>query len=157
MAKKKNKTLFYLSVAAIAFAAISLIALFLPTIVWKDSDKSYTGLQIAFGYKTKVLGSEIGVFKFSIMNVLTYVLAIGGIVLTLMNAKGKSKLFSLLATACFVVSAVFFFSAIGFTVPASDYVTNETLKKTFELGAGAIVGGICMILAAVCSVGKLLK
>lgn len=157
MAKKKNQIPFYLSVASIALAAIAIVMIFLPAIVAEEMDTTYTGLQVVFGYSDKIVGQEVDVWKFSFMNFLTYAALIAGLVLSVLNLKGGNKLFGLIATACFVVAAVFFFSTVGFTVPASDYIDSEDLKEFFTLGAGPIIGAICSILAAGASGYNLVK
>lgn len=152
MAKKNKKIPFYLSVATIALAAIAILTIVMPAIVWDKMEQAYSGLEVTFGCKEEIVGKEVEVFKFSFMNFLPYLLLIGGIVLTVMNLKGGSGLFKIVSAACFVVAAVLFFMVVGNTVPNSDYVTGEELKEVFEMGAGAIIGAICSILAAGVSV-----
>ena len=96
------------------------------------------------------------------MNLLTYILALAGTVLSLLNllAKKPNKLFSLLAMVAFVVSAVFFFCTVSFTSVNEDAskifdLFGGDIKELFKLGVGAIVGGVLSILAALASAASL--
>lgn len=156
MAKKKTKMKSYLPLAAAIFGVLALIMLFLPAIV--VGDESYNGLKVVFGYteKAEVFGStiETKILKFSFMNLLPYLLVIGGIVLNVLNRKNGSKLFALIATACFIVATVFFFCTIGSTVLAGDMNDKivEAIKDEWKLGVGSILAAICSILAGLASI-----
>lgn len=159
--KKKSKGLLgtVIALAAIVLGIVSLCMLFAPCVGVKDTETTYTGAQLMFGYTKKldVLGStvETELFKFS-ANFVTFVLLIVGIVLAVLALLGKlGKIAPLVSAACFIVAGVFWFLIISFCSPAvsdalgSD-VQAEAIKKakeTLELGAGAIVGGILSILA----------
>ena len=82
MAKKAKKRqldmIINFVVTLLGLAAI--VMMFLPNVGINDSDKTFTGLQIAFGYNRKVGNSEVAVFNFSFMNLLTFILAAVGVV-----------------------------------------------------------------------------
>ena len=151
MAKKKilNKELKgILSIAGIILGAIAVIMMFLPAIGIKDSETTYTGLQLAFGYKTtkEILGSTVTTvhFDFSFMNLLTYLLLIGG-----------GRFASFIAMGLTLVAGIFFFLTISFCIPNADlsdlYVAfGGNLKDNFVLAAGSIIGGITSILSCAC-------
>ena len=135
--------------------------LFLPAIGIKDTDTTYTGLQITFGYKDSLLGFEYTVFDFSFMNLLTYILAVVGIVFSVLSAMGKgSKFAAFIAAAAFAVSGVFFFLSVSYTLPNEDaskiisFVGGD-IKDALTLAYGAIIGGVASLLAAVCNLGKI--
>ena len=123
----------------------------------KTTTTTYSGAQIAFGYTAKAetsFGTLSGeVWKFSFMNLLTYIFALIGIVFAVLAFFGiLNKISSFIAAACFLVAGVFFFCSVPFTIPAAEKATMEGWK----LGAGAIVGGIFAILSAACCVVKAL-
>ena len=148
-------------------ALLSLIALIVglcvPAISYtveafgKTTTSTYTGAQVTFGYTAKAeagLGTaSLEVWKFSFLNLLTYILLLAGMVFALLALFGKlGKISAFVAAACFLVAGVFFFCSVPFTVPASEKATMEGWK----LGAGAIVGGVLAILSAACCVVKAL-
>ncbi|MBQ8429314.1 MAG: hypothetical protein IJX30_04395 [Clostridia bacterium] len=134
----------YLPLGAAAFGVIALIMVFLPSVkleFW-GVEETWNGFQTAFGHK------EDGqtVFKFSFMNCVTWALLIGGIacaVLSYMNA--NNKLFGYIAIVALFVAGIFFFCTVGFLN------VEQEAKDMLDLGAGAIIAGICSILAAICA------
>ena len=74
--------------------------MFLPAVGIKDTDTTYTGMQVAFGYtevtKLPIIGTEIKatIFNFSFMNMLTYILALVGVVFSILAALGKGSKFA---------------------------------------------------------------
>ena len=75
MAKRKSSVGKPLSFVAAVLGLVAVVMLFLPAIGIKDTDTTYTGLQITFGYQESLLGFEYTVFDFSFMNLLTYIRA----------------------------------------------------------------------------------
>ena len=96
MAKRKSSVGKPLSFVAAVLGVVAVVMLFLPAIGIKDTDTTYTGLQITFGYKESLLGFEYTVFDFSFMNLLTYILAVVGIVFSVLSAMGKGSKFAAL-------------------------------------------------------------
>ncbi len=167
MAKRKSSVGKPLSFVAAVLGLAAVVMLFLPAIGIKDTDTTFTGLQITFGYKGKVpsLGLEYTVFNFSFMNLLTYILAVVGIVFSVLSAVGKgSKFAAFIAAAAFAVSGVFFFLSVSYTLPnegASKFISliisfaGGDIKDVLTLAYGAIIGGVASLLAAVCNLGKI--
>ena len=162
MAKKKIDLGMIATLAAAVLGVIAIIMLALPAIANKVStDTVYSGWDVAFGLteKATVGGATISreIFKFSFMNVLTYLLVIAGIACTVLNYLGKGgKYMNLIATVTFLLAGIFFFLVIPFSMPnvggeATIEEIAELKEEFFKLGAGAIIGGICSILAAVAS------
>ena len=157
MAKRKKikKTLpLALSAAAIILGIVAIIMLFLPAVAIKDTDKTYTGLQIVFGHSEKLGGSiQIEIFKFSFMNLLTYILVLAGVIFSILGALGKlSKIASFVAAAAFIVAGVFFFLVPSLTIvneSASSVVAffGGNIKENLVLAVGSIVGAITAIVA----------
>ena len=161
MAKRKSSVGKPLSFVAAVLGLAAVVMLFLPAIGIKDTDTTYTGLQITFGYKESLLGFEYTVFNFSFMNLLTYILAVVGIVFSVLSAMGKgSKFAAFIAVAAFAVSGVFFFLSVSYTLPNEDaskiisFVGGD-IKDALTLAYGAIIGGVASLLAAVCNLGKI--
>lgn len=161
MAKRKSSVGKPLSFVAAVLGLAAVVMLFLPAIGIKDTDTTYTGLQITFGYKESLLGFEYTVFNFSFMNLLTYILAVVGIVFSVLSAVGKgSKFAAFIAVAAFAVSGVFFFLSVSYTLPNEDaskiisFVGGD-IKDALTLAYGAIIGGVASLLAAVCNLGKI--
>lgn len=161
MAKRKSNLGKPLSFVAAVLGLAAVAMLFLPAIGIKDTDTTYTGLQITFGYKDSLLGFEYTVFDFSFMNLLTYILAVVGIVFSVLSAMGKgSKFAAFIAAATFAVSGVFFFLSVSYTLPNEDaskiisFVGGD-IKDALTLAYGAIIGGVASLLAAVCNLGKI--
>lgn len=161
MAKRKSSVGKPLSFVAAVLGLVAVVMLFLPAIGIKDTDTTYTGLQITFGYKESLLGFEYTVFDFSFMNLLTYILAVVGIVFSVLSAVGKgSKFAAFIAAAAFAVSGVFFFLSVSYTLPNEDaskiisFVGGD-IKDALTLAYGAIIGGVASLLAAVCNLGKI--
>ena len=161
MAKRKSNLGKPLSFVAAVLGLAAVVMLFLPAIGIKDTDTTYTGLLITFGYKESLLGFEYTVFNFSFMNLLTYILAVVGIVFSVLSAMGKgSKFAAFIAAAAFAVSGVFFFLSVSYTLPNEDaskiisFVGGD-IKDALTLAYGAIIGGVASLLAAVCNLGKI--
>ena len=135
--------------------------LFLANVKVKEADTTYTGIQTAFGHKEKVLYNEIQIFHFSFLNLLPYILVLVGLVLGLIGGLGKGKaLLIIIATLVFFGAGVLFFfvpSFVQFNGDASSIINafGGNVKEMFELAYGAIIAGICSLLAGVSSVFRL--
>lgn len=167
MAKKskaKQSTGNLFTLIALLLSIASLIMLFLPAINVINSETTFKGSQVVFGYEevTKVLGSTIttSILDFSFMNLLTYILVVVGTVLLIVNILGKGNdLTDLISIVALLVAGILFFLTVNFTMPyldelASKITTIEEVRENYELGIGAILGGIFSILAAVSLVLK---
>ena len=150
MAKKSSKSKkITLSVEKLVYACaavLGLVALFLifaPALNVSTSltVSTYTGTQVVFGLEDY--------FAFSFMNLLTYLLLLGGIVLVVLKLVGlKSKLFDLLGAALLIAAGVLFFITVGFTILTDGYASIVALAgATKSLAAGPIVAGILSLLS----------
>ena len=69
MAKKKNVNNKQIAtLVSVLLGVIAVIMIFLPAIGVKDSETTYTGLQIVFGYSEKTVLGTAEFFAFSFMN-----------------------------------------------------------------------------------------
>lgn len=147
-----KKVIKFLPLVAAVLGLIAAISLFLPAIVVGDNE--FLGFTTAFGYEKK--GVEY--LSFSFMNLLTYLLVIGGTVCAVLAYfKKENKLFAWISAVCFLVAGVLFFFMIPFASPTAMWKLLGGFKKLAELGYGAILAGVCSILgAAAVVVAKLL-
>lgn len=105
---------------------------------------SYTGAQLAFGYSE----NSVTILSFNTMMFLAFLLPLAGGVVGLLS--GKSFILKIVATACFVVGAVFLFSTTAYaTLGMSDTQAAVVKNLDASLCAGPIVAGIVSILGAV--------
>lgn len=169
--RKKSSTLgLALSAGAVLFAIVAVCMLFVNavTVDLKLTDVNFTGAQLAFGYKETIGSKDIEILSFSFMNLLPYLLALGGGVVAVLAALGKkSFLLNVIATACFVAAAIFFFTATAYITvakTAGEGVLNQTWKSVVDaikdsenvkLAIGSILGGVFSIVAAACSALKI--
>ena len=156
----------WFDLAAVVLAVVAIIMMFVPAITIYEGtnlEKTFSGLQVIFGYVEKGDYTEFAWFNFSFMNLLTYILFIAGVVVLVLNMFGKSGKFgSFIALGCFVVAAVFSFCAVGFAVPGVNEVLGQSVQawkvEDLTLAAGPIVAGIMGILASgICAVKIFVK
>lgn len=166
--KKKNNFGAIASILAVLLGLVAIVMIFLPSIGIKDSETTYKGLQVVFGYKEQTLLGEAEIFGFSFMNLLTYILAGAGVVFAILGYLGKgSKFASFIALCAFAVSAVFFFMQVAFCVPnkgledavsglGSLFGKDASVKDSLTLAVGSIISAICCILSALAMAYKIL-
>ncbi len=149
MNKKTIKLLFICCEVVLAIAAFCM--LFLPAVGIKDSDTTYSGMNVTFGYSVKVL-LEVKVFEFSFMNLLTYIFAVAAAVLACLKLFVKdSKVITLVVSALLIVAGVFFFLTVQFTSVNANATSvikavGGDIKGGLTLGIGAILGGVFALL-----------
>ena len=153
MNKKTKKLLFVCCEVLLALAAF--IMLFLPALGLKDTDTTYSGMQITFGYSAKVGALSVRYFEFSFMNFLTYIFAVAALVLAVLKLFIKdSKLITILVASLLVAAGIFFFLALPFTIVNDNIKTvigafGGNVKDAFTLAIGSILGGVFSILGGV--------
>lgn len=176
MKSKKAKSLNKLiSLVGALLAIVAVVMVFLPQIAAVNGDTTYNGIAIAFGKKlSSVDGGSFfkgsTTINFSFLNLLAYVLVVLGLVINVLQLVGiaKGKLMSLIAALALVAGGILFFFALNFssvttsgavlgfggeaTSKFSDFNTDSA--KVWQLGYGAITGGITAIVAGVCSLGR---
>lgn len=157
--KKLNKILTFVMGGCLL---VALIMMFLPAV--KADEQSYNGLKLIFGYTAKQSVGGISVEKefleFSFMNLLTYLLALVGLVLVVLQiVKGENKIFNYAVIGCALVAAIFFFLTKNFAVLNEDIkkayeMLNTSFTELFDLAVGPILGGVFSIVACLCGVAK---
>ena len=157
MAKKKNLKMFIPGAIACVFGIAAFCMMFLNAVqmsvsiggaTWESGD-TFTGAQLAFGYKTEgLLGGETTVLNFNIMIFLGFALPLIGGVLALLFKNGF--LTKIITTACFVVGAVVLFCTVAFMpIGLPDGAKELFDADSWKLSAGPIVAGVLAILGAV--------
>lgn len=136
----------YLPWAAVVLAALAVVFFFACDVMKVDfmgvSEGVGNGFETTFGKK------EAGetVFKFNFMGLVTVLLAVAALVLSVLYALKGNDLMGLVAAACFVVAAIFFFSTKGFVLTAND---GKEYADMYKLAIGSILAGILSIVGAV--------
>ena len=125
----------YLPLVAGILAIVAVVMMFLPAVEFYGATNS--GLQVTFGMEG---------WSFSFMSLLTYVLALVGAVLCFMAAKKDSFILNIVAAIVLVVAAIFFFMAPNFAMGPGGITAAQI---GCSAGIGAVLGGVCSILAAV--------
>ena len=86
------------------------------------------------------------------MLIVPIVLSVIGIVAACLYAAKKDKKFALAAAVAFVLTFVLFLCSKAFYLSANEDTIIAVAKDFVDLGAGAIIGGILTLAAAVTSV-----
>ena len=153
MAKKKAKGfLKFSNFIAAALAILAVLTIFLPAVKVDGSENlSYTGLQVAFGYSESAAGVTVQIFDFSTLSFLAYLLRV---VLSLLNRKGTSSLFSFLSAGCYVAGAVFMFLTAGSIVFSESIPGAAASLLKYVLTPWSIIGGIVLCLSGLISLAN---
>lgn len=168
MAKKKSsakkgfglKSL--LGIVAAVLGVVALAMMFVKSVKVPDTDlgvlgtkegSGYTGFQVIFGFTNEL---DVKTLEFSFMALVPYLLALGGVVVVLINTfkKKGSRLFDYVTICLFVVAGVMFFLLPGFMVFGEYAVISKNAE--FGLAVGAIVSAVCSIVAGVAILAKTL-
>lgn len=152
MAKKvkaKKGQIIDLVVLLLGIAAICMM--FLTAVNYTGS---YFGSTSAFTGTEIIFGDENGVFAFSFMAMLPYLLTLIGVVLVVLKLFNVFDL-ELVAFIAFVVAAVFFFIAPSFVVIA-DQTADKLIRLagSFSLGVGSILAGVFSALSGLAILAK---
>lgn len=154
---KKNLKYYIPGAIALVFGIAAFCMMFLEAVKYTadllitETSYSYTGMQIAFGYKETMgsgaLSVETTILNFNFLALLAFLLPVIGGVLALVFKNGL--LTKIVTTACFVAGAVLIFSIVGYAgMGMSDAQKALVENLTPTLCAGPIVGGILSALGA---------
>jgi hypothetical protein len=130
---------------------ISALMILFPVLVLKDSETSFTGLEVAFGHEFANLGQwASGEIQFNPFVFLAFVLPLIGAINLLVSKKGY-----FVSMILFVISAV-----LIFMIPELTTVTVTILGNVNEIdidwtyGAGLILAGVLSITGSLLSAYK---
>ncbi len=154
---KKNLKYYIPGAIALVFGIAAFCMMFLEAVKYTadllitETSYSYTGMQIAFGYKETMgsgaLSVETTILNFNFLALLAFLLPVIGGVLALVFKNGLIT--KIVTTACFVAGAVLIFSIVGYAgMGMSDAQKALVENLTPTLCAGPIVGGILSALGA---------
>lgn len=152
-----------LACGAAVLGLVSLFMLLAPALGINDSETTFTGAQVAFGYvetSKGLLGNiETQVFNFSFMCFLPYLLALAGVVLAVLSVFVNCKYIAPVAGVLFLVAGIFFFLALPFCSVGDGFtkffnLLGGDVKEMLSLGAGAIVAGVLSLLSALLCLAK---
>ena len=158
MAKKKSSragSQKIFNIIALLLGVATLAMLFLSVVKNPDTTvlgatikgAELSGLEVAFGYSE----NSVKCLSFSFMALLPWLLALIGVVLTIINVVSKkaTKIFTYISIVLFVGAGVMFFLMPNFMVFA-DSISGVVLKNlTWKLAIGSIIAGVCSILSGV--------
>lgn len=148
-----------LAIVAAVLGLVSVFMIFAPYATAGEGDfkVNYTGLNVIFGTDVEVAGVKGKLFAFSIVNLLPLIFAVVGVVCAILALLGKGgKVVPIVAAVAFLVAGILYFCAVQGVTFGDAYKDApkekiKAMKKMLDLGAGAIVGGIFSILAAIAS------
>jgi len=145
MNKQQVKTLKYLGLI-IGVAATCM--LFLPVLVFNNSDTSFTGLEVAFGHQFASLGPwASGNILFSPVVIIAFFLPLVAGLLTIL-AKNRQVISGML----YLLAALLIFMTPMFTTVTMTILDNVTeVDVEWTYGIGLIVAAILSIGGAVLS------
>ena len=150
--KKLQKVDFKLT--SVVIGIIASLMIFLPVLVLKDSETSFTGIQVAFGHEFASLGSwASGEIIFNPIVLLAFVLPITGSLILMLTKKDY-----LLSTLMFFIGAILIFMIPQFTTTTVTILGNVTdIDVEWTYGLGLILAGSLSILGTLLGLIKLNK
>ena len=144
---KKNLKYYIPGAIALVFGIAAFCMMFLEAVKYTadllitETSYSYTGMQIAFGYKETMgsgaLSVQTTILNFNFLALLAFLLPVIGGVLALVFKNGLIT--KIVTTACFVAGAVLIFSIVGYAgMGMSDAQKALVENLTPTLCAGPI-------------------
>ncbi len=140
--------------SSVILGIIATLMIILPALIVKDSDTSYTGLQIAFGHEFASLGSlASGEISFNPIVLIAYLLPLVASFLIIFFKKGY-----LSATALFLIAAILLFLTPQFTVVTVTVLGNpNALDVEWTYGIGLIIAASLSILGVMIGMVRISK
>jgi hypothetical protein len=151
MKKIQNQDFRILSVILGIIAAFMIV---LSVLILKDSETSFTGLELAFGHEFASLGTwASGEIAFNPLVLLAFILPLAGSLVLMLTNKGY-----LLSTIFFIAAAFLIFMIPQFTTVTVTVLGNvNEIDVEWTYGLGLIVAASLSILGALLGLTKLSK
>ncbi len=132
----------------------AFVMIFLPALIFKESETSFTGAEISFGKQFSSLGSlASGEIAFNPIVLLAFSLTLVGAVIPLFIPQGY-----MVSTIAFIVSAILLIMMPEFTTVTVTILGNvNEVDVEWTYGVGLILAAIFSILGALLGVFKLAK
>jgi hypothetical protein len=151
MNKKKS---FDLRLVNLFIGILVVIMLFLPVLIWNDSDASFTGLEVAFGKEFANLGRwASGEIAFNPLVLLAFLLPLAGASIPLFMKKGY--LFSMMLDLA--ATLMLFMTPQWTTVTVSVLESTTEIDVDWTYGIGLILAIGLSVLGTALSLFKLYK
>lgn len=148
MAKRNKQIKLFISLGACALGLAAFCMMFADALKTGSSISTYKGYQAAFGY-AKTLGNiKNQILEFNIFITLGFVLPLAAGVVEMIFP--KSKLFTLICGAAFIVGGVFIF-----LMPVFMEMSMSTNIVKFSLMTAPIIGGVLALLGGLVTWAKL--
>ncbi len=136
-------------ILALVFGILAFVCMFLAAVKMEVNGQTGTT-----SFMNVTFGSDEDALAFSFGNFVTFLLVIVGLVFSVIALiKKLGKVSPIVAAAAFLIGGILFFCAksfMKFDSALGDYA--DMMKEYCKLGAGAVLGGIAAIIAAVFSV-----
>lgn len=119
--------------ASIIIGIIATIMIFFPALVVKDSNTTYTGLQIVFGHQfidLGVIGS--GEIKFSFLNLIAYALPLTAALILILVKESKKIAAIIFAAAVIMLLLVPLFTIVHMTILGNVSIVDVDWR--YDLG-----------------------
>jgi len=151
--KKINNTIFGLAILMFGLVAAGMI--FLPVLIYNDTNSSFTGVQAVFGTEFASLGIlGSGQIEMNVLGIIAFALPLvaGIIAVFVNNYKG-----AIVSIALFAAGAILLFLLPSFATTTIT-VLGETsaVDVSWTMGNGLIIAACASIIGAVLSLVKLL-
>lgn len=150
-------------IAAGLFIVATVLWFAVAAVKLDGGNATYSFLDMTFGKTGTLLGVEFVIFKFSVLNFLTFVFLLVGIVFAALRVvnkgvvKGKAEGFVLLGVGVVVLVLVLLVKAFV-VMPNVDFADNMETLKDYKLTAGAIITAVLAAVGGASAVvGDLLK
>jgi hypothetical protein len=136
----------------VILGVIAALMILLPVLILKDSETSFTGLEVAFGHEFASLGSwASGEIAFNPFVLLAFALPLVSSLVLMFTKKGY-----LLSTILFIAAIVFIFLIPEFTKVTVTVLENvNEIDVNWTYGLGLILVASLSILGALLGLFKL--
>jgi len=148
----KKTHVYDVRILSVIVGIIAAAMILLPVLVLKDTETSFTGLQVALGHEFTSLGSwASGEIAFNPIVLLAFVLPLAASMMLMFSNSGY-----LLSTIMFAAAAILIFLIPDFTkvtITVLDNVNEIDVEWTY--GLGLVLGASLSILATLLGLFKL--
>ncbi|MBU1092866.1 MAG: hypothetical protein KKH01_00240 [Firmicutes bacterium] len=141
-----------ISLISIVVGFLAAIMILFPVLILKDSETSFTGLEVAFGHEFASLGSwASGQIEFNPTVLLAFILPLVGSIILMFSNKAH-----FIATILFIVAAVLIFMIPQFTAVSVTILGNvNSIDVEWTYGIGLIFAASLSILGGLLGLFRL--
>lgn len=148
----KKTHVYDVRILSVFIGIIASAMILLPVLILKDTETSFTGLQVAFGHEFTSLGSwASGEIAFNPIVLLTFVLPLAASMMLMFSNRGY-----LLSTIMFAAAAILIFLIPDFTKVTITVLGNvNEIDVEWTYGLGLVLAASFSILATLLGLFKL--